>query len=148
MAELLSKGIKLEVSEDGTKWKSLYGLTNVPDMGADVEKIEITNLADANKRYIDGIMDYGDLTYEFFYNKETTPDPSDASLVKESYNVLRSYQIAGKTVHFRVVYPDNTGHSYQGTCNVKRKAAGVNEALGFTLTTALSSEMTDVTITN
>lgn len=149
--ELLSLGIKLEVSEDltasPTKWRNLYGLSEVPDMGGEKEKVDVTNLADKNKRYIDGITDFGDLEFKFFYNKEETPDEAESEQIRESYSVLRAYEVAKKTLSFRLTYPDSTGHQWQGTASVRRNSAGVNAALEFTLISTVSSEMTDVTVT-
>ena len=52
--ELLSKGTKLQYADTkaGT-FKTLYGLQSTPDMGGDPEKVDVTNLADGAKRYID-----------------------------------------------------------------------------------------------
>ena len=148
--ELLSLGIKLEVSEDltdsPTTWRNLYGLSEVPNMGGEKEKVDVTNLADKNKRYIDGITDFGDLEFKFFYNKEKEEDAEDSTEVKESYAVLRAYELAKTPLTFRLTYPDKTGHQWQGTASVRRNSAGVNAALEFTLISTVSSEMKDVTV--
>lgn len=149
MAELLSKGIHLDVCEDIAaelvKWRKLYGLSEVPDIGGDPEKIEVTNLEDSNVRYINGIADFGDLEFTFFYNREDTADAEGSAQVKESYAVLRAYQLAGKSLYYRLIYPDGTGHQWRGSVNVKRTGVAVNEALSFILATSLESEMTDIT---
>lgn len=149
MAELLSKGIHLDIcddiSEEPAVWRKLYGLSEVPDIGGDPEKIEVTNLEDSNVRYINGIEDFGDLEFTFFYNKESSADAEGSAQVKESYSVLRSYQVAGKSLYYRLIYPDGTGHQWHGSVNVKRTGVAVNEALGFTLSTSLDSKMTDIT---
>ncbi len=148
--ELLSLGIKLEVSESleasPANWRKLYGLSEVPDMGGEKEKVDVTNLADKNKRYIDGITDFGDLEFKFFYNKEETPDEASSAEVRESYAVLRAYELEKTPLTFRLTYPDNTGHQWQGTASVRRNSAGVNAALEFTLISTVSSEMKDVTV--
>lgn len=148
--ELLSKGIKLEVSEELTaspaKWRNLYGLSEVPDMGGEKEKIEVTNLADSNKRYINGISDFGDLEFRFFYNKEETPDDDESEQVMESYSVMRAYELANTELSFRLVYPDNTAHQWTGFAAARRNSAAVNAALEFTLSVTVSSEMKDVTV--
>lgn len=149
--ELTSRGIHLDVCEDASaaqpKWRKLYGLNEVPDVGGDAEKIDVTNLEDKNKRSIDGIVDYGDLEFKFYLNKETTPDAEDSELIKESYAVLRAMQLAGKTPYFRLAYPDGTGHQWQGSVNVIRSGVGVNAALAFTLKTSIMSEMQDIEVT-
>ena len=147
--ELLSKGIYLEICEEETvsvssKFKRLYGLSSVPDIGGDPEKVDVTNLADGNRRYISGIVDYGDLEFGFFYNSDDTTSETD---ILNSYSELRKLQNTGKSIWYRLVYPDNTGHQWKGGVNVKRSAAEVNAALSFTLTTSLETAMEDITIT-
>lgn len=149
--ELISKGIRLEICEDSSKadakWQNLYGLKSVPDIGGSVEQIEVTNLADANKRYINGISDFGELEFGFFYNKETTEDTAEAAQVKNTYKLLRNYEKARKIISFRLIYPDNEGFQWNGTVSTVRTAAEVNAALEFTLKSGVSSEMKDVTVT-
>lgn len=150
MSELLSKGIHLDICEDETisdssVFKTLYGLSSVPDVGGSPEKIEVTNLSDGNKRYIQGIKDYGDLEFEFYYNKE---EESSAEDIRNSYQKLREIEKANKSIWWQLVYPDGTGHRWKGGVSVKRSAAGVNEALSFTASTALESEIEDITEDN
>lgn len=143
--EYSSKGIVLSCSTTQTgTYQTLYGLSNVPEMGGSPEKIDVTNLEDANKRYIDGIVDYGDLQFNFFYNKEDATDLSNAEQIKNSYATLRAYQLAKTKLWFKLTYPDGTGHQWQGSVSVKRDAQGVNSALSFTLTTAVCSSVTDI----
>ena len=79
--ELLSLGIKLEVSEDltdsPTTWRNLYGLSEVPDMGGEKEKVDVTTLADKNKRYIDGIWNLS-----FFTTKKKRKMPKTVPRLK------------------------------------------------------------------
>lgn len=148
--ELLSKGTYLAICEDETiteessVFKKLYGMNSVPDIGGDPEKVEVTNLADGNRRYIQGIKDYGDLEFGFYYNQDTNSSAED---ILNSFQELRKIEKSGKSVWFQLIYPDNTGHRWKGGVTVKRSAAGVNEALSFTATTALETEIEDVTIT-
>ncbi|WP_162001059.1 phage tail tube protein [Akkermansia muciniphila] len=136
-----------DVSAEPVKWRKLYGLNEVPDVGGDAEKIDVTNLEDKNKRSIDGIVDYGELEFKFYLNKETKSDTADSAQIMESYAVLRAMQLAGKTPNFRLVYPDGTGHQWQGSVNVIRSGVGVNAALAFTLKTSIMSEMQDIEVT-
>ena len=63
---VISKGIKLYVGEE-----ELTNLQEIPELGGDVEAIEITTLADEAHTYTDGIKNYGDsLTFKFIYEKE------------------------------------------------------------------------------
>lgn len=62
----ISKGIKLFYGDT-----ELTNLQEIPELGGDVEAIEITTLADAAHTYTDGIKSYGDsLAFKFLYEKE------------------------------------------------------------------------------
>ena len=142
--EYNSKGISLTIctTANGT-FQKLYGLKNTPDMGGDKEKLDVTNLDDSHIRNINGIADYGDLAFEFWYNKETDADAQDAELIKNSYSVLKAYETAGTKLYWKLTYPDGTGCSWLGEPAVKRAGVGVNEALAFTVTTSIESTITD-----
>ena len=58
MAEnaILGTYLSMADAENGT-YKKLYGMSKVPDMSSEADKIDVTNLADKNKRNIPGIMD-------------------------------------------------------------------------------------------
>ncbi len=55
MAELLSKGASLKL--DST---AVAGLKSMGEISEKTSKIEVTTLADAGRRYINGIKEYGD----------------------------------------------------------------------------------------
>ncbi len=143
--ELLSLGTKLQYCEtaDGT-FQTLYGLQKTPEMGGEPEKVQVTNLANKNHRYIRGVKDLGDLDFEFFYNDDKdNPDVTEDD-VAASYSVLRALDKAGTLTHFKLIYPDGTGFAFSGTVTVKRSAAEVNQALQFTLRIMCQSELEDV----
>lgn len=146
--ELSSHGIKLEISEtkETPQWKDLYGLKSVPDIGAEPEQIEVTNLADNNKRYIDGIKDFGTLEFGFFLNSEEQRDAASATKIKESYTFLRAFEKNKQQPWLRLCYPNGMGFMWQGNISTKIAGAEVNAALEFTLNTSLLSDMEDVTI--
>ncbi len=143
--EYSSKGITLSMADTkaGT-FKQLYGLHKIPDMGADREKIDVTNFDDGHKRYIAGVGDFGDLTFDFFYNKETSDDDDEAVELLNVYKALKTAETADEPKWFKLEYPDGTGHIWQGDISVKRTGAGVNEALKFQLTTTVRSEIEEV----
>ena len=59
---ILSKGIKLSYSSTGTEsYTDLTDLLEIPSLGGSIDKVDVTTLADASKKYINGIKDYGDL---------------------------------------------------------------------------------------
>ena len=71
---ILSKGIKLSYGTPANgggsvTYTDLTNLTEIPALGGTPEKVDTTTLADANKHYINGIKDYGDLSFKFFYDK-------------------------------------------------------------------------------
>ena len=143
--EYSSQGIKLSASdtEKGT-FKNLYGLYQVPDMGGDSDKIDVTNLLDENKRSIDShLIDYGSLQFNFYYNKEDKDDATSAADVLNTYKYLKSAQTSKKSLWFKLEYPDGTSNTWQGGVSVVRSGAGIAEALKFVLTTTVESTMTE-----
>lgn len=118
---VISKGITLSVGE-----KLLTNLQEIPELGGDVEAIEITTLADAAHTYTDGIKNYGDsLAFKFLYE--------DAQFTE--LNALTGSQ------DWTVSLPDGTTCSFGGTCSVKLDGVGVNAALTYTLSVKPNSEM-------
>lgn len=110
---VISKGIKLFMGET-----ELTNLQEIPELGGDVEAIEITTLADAAHTYTDGILNYGDsLAFIFLYEKE-------------QFSELQS---ATGSSEWKVELPDGTTCSFGGTHSVKLAGVGVNAALTYTL---------------
>ena len=117
----ISKGIKLFMGE-----VELTNLQEIPELGGDVEAIEITTLADAAHTYTDGIKNYGDsLAFKFLYEQEQFTTLNDVS---------------GSKV-WKVELPDGATCSFGGTCSVKLDGVGVNAALTYTLAIKPNSEM-------
>lgn len=143
--ELISKGTTLSVCETASgTFKTLYGMNSTPDMGGDTESVEVTNLSDGSKRYIDGIRDFGDMEFGFYVNNKDDSQTT-ASEVYDAYKTLREYQLANTQVYFKLMYPDGFGFTWRGSVSVKRSGAEVGGALSFTLTTRASSEIEDIT---
>jgi hypothetical protein len=68
---VISKGITLSYKGATGEYTELTNLQEIPELGGDVEAIEITTLADAAHMYTDGIKNYGDsLAFKFLYEKE------------------------------------------------------------------------------
>lgn len=142
--ELISKGTTLSVSETGNgAYKELYGLNSTPDMGGDVESVDITNLSDGVKRYIDGLKDFGDMEFGFYLNKKDASQEDEGRLY-DAFSTLRDYQTGGEQVYFKLMYPDGYGYTWRGSVSVKRGGAEVGSVLSFTLTTRTSTEIEDV----
>lgn len=118
---VISKGITLSYGD-----KALTNLQEIPELGGDVEAIEITTLADAAHTYTDGIKNYGDsLAFKFLYEDE-------------QFTELNG--LAGSQT-WKVALPDSTTCTFGGTCSVKLDGVGVNAALTYTLNIKPNSEM-------
>lgn len=118
---VISKGITLTCDN-----VELTNLQEIPELGGDVEAIEITTLADAAHKYTDGIKNYGDsLAFKFLYEKE-------------QFQTLTQKK---ESVNWMVSLPDGTTCSFTGTCSVKLDGVGVNAALTYTLNVKPDSEM-------
>lgn len=126
---------KIEYLSEGT-YQEIEYLMEVPELGADAEKIDVTTLQDPVKKHIKGIKDMGDLAFKFLY------DSSDES----NYSTLKDIEGRGELATFRVVYPDDSTHRFDAYPSLKMDAASVNGALTFTCTMALQSEITECEI--
>lgn len=130
MAGILSKGIEFSYSATGTgEYTVVPNLQEIPSLGGTPEKVEVTCLADANKTYINGLVDYGDLAFKFLY---------DNSGADSNYRVLKG--LTGIN-HFKVSFPDKTEFTFSGEVNVSIDSAAVNVPLTFTANVALNSEI-------
>lgn len=129
---ILSKGIKLSYSAvPATTYTEIPDLQEIPELGATVEKVEVTTLADGTKRYINGLGDFGDLQFKFLYNND------DAT---SSWRVLNGFNGALKT--WKVELPDTTSFTFTGFPSLKLDAVGVNAPMTYTLSIAVNSAMT------
>lgn len=123
---ILSKGIKLAYSSTGTdSYTDLTDLLEIPSLGGSVDKVDVTTLADASKKYINGIKDYGDLPFKFNY-------------AKEQFNTLNG--LTG-SIHFKVTLPDNTTATFSGEPSVSLEGVGVGAAMTYTLNISLDSDI-------
>lgn len=150
MSEFNSKGCKLSCGPDPVSpattvtYKKLYGLYNVPEMGGTPERLDVTNLEDGHKRSILGIGDVSDTNFGFYATKDETDTTEQ---VRDTWNVLQSYQTAGTILNWKLEYPDGHGWTWKGTCAVKRDAVTVNTAIKFTLAVGLDTTLTPLTPT-
>ena len=122
---VISKGITLSYKHEGD-FIELTNLQEIPELGGDVEAIEITTLADVAHVYTDGIKNYGDsLAFKFLYEDE-------------QFSTLNG--LTGSS-DWKVALPDGTTCTFGGTCSVKLDGVGVNAALTYTLAVKPNSEM-------
>ena len=124
---VISKGITLSYKAgEAQEYTNLTNLQEIPDLGGEVEAIEITTLADAAHTYTDGIKNYGDsLDFKFLYE----------STQFETLNTLTG------TVSWKVALPDGASCSFGGTSSVKLDGVGVNAALTYTLSVKPNTAM-------
>lgn len=128
---LLSKDITLSYKL-AEAFVELPDLQEIPELGGDVDKVEVTTLADGARRYINGLKDYGDLAFTFLYGNGAT----------DSFRVLTGLETAGTVQEFQVELGDGTTFTFTGFPHVKMGGAAVNAALTFTLNIALNSDIT------
>ncbi|WP_340391935.1 phage tail tube protein [Paenibacillus sp. FSL E2-0190] len=133
MAGVLSKDTTLGLKASGSTYTELEYLMEVPEIGGDPEKVEVTTLKDGVKKYIPGIKDLGDLSFNFLY---------DNSKPTSNYRVLSGLQTAKTLGSFQLTYPDGTKHAFDAYVSVKMGAAAVNGALTFTANMSLQSDIT------
>lgn len=130
---VISKGIKLSYKAGTAEaYSDLTDLLEIPELGGDVEAIEITTLADEAHRYTDGIKSYGDsLAFKFNYK----PDQ------------FKALGALDGVVSWKVDLPaGNAGEAaasctFNGSCSVKLDGVGVNAALTYTLSVKPDSAM-------
>ena len=123
---VISKGITLSYKNGTGEFKVLTNLQEIPELGGDVEAIEITVLTDAAHMYTDGIKNYGDsLAFKFLYE--------DAQFTELN-------GLTGSS-EWQVKLPDETTCTFGGTSSVKLDGVGVNAALTYTLAVKPNSEM-------
>ena len=132
MAGILSKDTTISCKSGvESQFAELPLLMEVPEIGGTPEKVDVTTLADASKKYIDGIKDYGDLAFKFLYEN------AEGS----AYRVLRGFEDAGTVADYKVELPDGTAFAFSGQVSTKIDSAAVNAALTFTATISLNSDM-------
>ena len=123
---MISKGIKLSYKNGESQFVDLTDLQEIPDLGGEVESVEITTLADAAHRYEEGLISYGDtLSFKFLY-------------AKEQFTALDALSAE---CEWKVTLPDNSTCTFSGKGSVKLDGVGVNAALTYTLNIKPASEM-------
>ena len=134
MAGILTEKTKLsyKTSSSGT-YTDLANLQEVPEMGGDVDKVEVTTLADSVKKYINGLKDLGDLQFKFLYDADTSGS---------AFKVLKGLEDDNTLTYFKVSYPDSTTCEFEAYVNVKVDSASVGAAMTFTASFALQSDLT------
>ena len=127
MAGILTKGIKLSYATSTDNFVELTNLMEIPEIGNGApEKIEVTTLADNVKTYIAGLGDSGqELGFKFLYEKE-------------QFQALLAMTDSCK---WKVEMPDGVYATFDGTPSAKFDGASPNNALTYTLTVIVESEI-------
>ena len=128
MAGILTKGITLSYGASAESLTALTNLMEIPEIGNGAkEKIETTTLADNVKTYIAGLGDSGqDLAFKFLYEKDQ----------------FETLMAIAETQHWAVAMPDGIKATFTGTPSIKFDGASPNNALTYTLTVLVESEIT------
>lgn len=130
---LLSKDTTLTFERAGDITPVLAtGLIQVPQMEGETDQIEVTDLSDTRKRYINGLKDAGDLSMQFIY---------DNSSADSAYRAFRTAQDADTALDFVLTLPDTTTFTFSGVPSVTIDEIGVNDRITFTAKIALSSDV-------
>lgn len=132
MAGILSKGITLSYKASGDEYKVIPNLQECPELGGSAEQVEVTTLADGNKKYIKGIKDFGELAFTFLY---------DNSGAESNYRVVKGLEDAGEVVDWKVTFPDKTEFTFSGEVSTAIAGAAVNAALTFSANITLNSDI-------
>ena len=125
---ILSKGFTLGYSTTGEgSFTTLTNLQEIPEIGNGApEKIEVTTLADNVKTYIAGLGDSGqELAFKFLYEKT-------------QFETLLGMT---ETYNWKVSMPDGVAATFEGTPSVKFDGASPNNAITYTLTVLVESEI-------
>lgn len=128
---ILSKGIKLSYKTSGNEYTDCNDLLEIPALGAAPEKIDVTCLSDGNKKYINGLKDFGDLSFKFNYDQT-------------QFTTLNA--LTG-SVSWKVSLPDGengatgTTATFSGEPAVALEGVGVGAQLTYTLSIALDSDI-------
>ena len=131
----ITKNAKLAFSLDGSVFTNLPDLQSIGEIGGDAETIETTRLSDSRHTYIKGLGDQSTLECKFLYGDTET----------DSFVILRK-TVGDKAVKWKITLPHDDGTDglsceFTGFVNVKVDAVEINQALTFTATITISSDM-------
>lgn len=131
MAGLNTIGITLGYKAPGeSAYTDIDNVLEIPELGGDVDKIEVTTLSSTSHEYIDGLVNNGDsIAIKCLY-------------VKEEYNAVQA--LKGKECGWKVTFPDGNGFEWDGTPSVKLDAISVGGYLSYTVSIAPSGAVTPI----
>lgn len=102
---------------------TLDNVSDIPDLGASPEQIDVTAIGDDTRKYIAGIKDPGELEFTCFYEKE----------IYQQLNEMEGEQ------DIVVTFKDGSTVTIKGSVSVALAGFGVGDAVTFTMSLAISS---------
>ena len=116
--ELISAGLKMTMDET-----ELTGLLSTPDLGqGEKEKLEVTDLSDTSRRYINGLADTPD-SWEFEFQYQSASD--------SAFYLLKQAMDDGEVHQFAIQFTDGLKFAFGAYVNVMLNGASVGESLKF-----------------
>ena len=127
MAGILTKGITLGYSTDGSSFTVLTNLMEIPEIGnGEKEMIDVTVLTDDVKKSIAGLGDSSQtLSFKFLYEKT-------------QFETLMRMEASCK---WQVTMPDGVTATFDGTPATRFDSAAPNAALTYTLAIGVESKI-------
>lgn len=111
-------------------YTKLCEIKDYPDLGGDVDEIEVTDLSDTRRRYIAGIKNNEKMEFTANYN----------------YSDFNTIQGKTGVQHIRVAFGSTTGtdgyFDFDGFINVRVTGKGVNEAREMIISIIVNSDIT------
>ena len=126
MAGISSEGIKLSYKTDRA-FIELTNLQEVPDLGnGERETIEVTTLADSERKYIAGLYAGSEgLEFKFLYEKQQ----------------FMTLDALKEEAEWKIEISDGLTCTFSGSCGVRLDGQGVSAALTYTLTVIPTSKL-------
>ncbi|WP_057871076.1 phage tail tube protein [Liquorilactobacillus ghanensis] len=122
---LAATGTTLAISTDNKAFTPIAGIKTTPDIGADPETIDVTDLSDTKKKSVAGIQNTQNLAFSCVYKGSNF-----SSLVSQGDGQTQYY--------WKVTFPDGLTATFQGSFTLKIENVAVNGAMGFTITVVVS----------
>lgn len=133
MAEaILTKDVTLSYATTADAYTKLNNLQEVPEIGNNApERLDVTTLDDAVKKYINGLGDSAqELAFKFVYTKDD-----------EQFTTLSG--MTGTSVKWKVTLPnEGVTATFDGIPMVKTDSISVNNYITYTLTIIVETEIT------
>lgn len=128
MAAILANSSKVKF-EYGVSTAStvIPGLLEIPDFAETKETVEVTTLDQTQKTYINGLKDFGSLSFKFLYDAEQV-------------STLKA--LGDATQKIKVTLSDGSSFEFDGQFSVTVNAASSGARMEMTLDVTVGSELT------